>query len=103
MCWHSFIYLTLYICIDVLIDLHNSNTKSTQLATTPTTMLDYDIAKLAQRLDGWSCSDCMQLVAEAASRPLAVLQSATHFQPVHKGWGADAACVCHILRCSCAG
>lgn len=60
-------------------------------------MLDYDIAKLAQRLEGWSCADCMQLVAEAASRPVAVLRQATHFQPVHKGWGADAAYVVNAL------
>lgn len=90
---------TCCVCRELLISY--ASRRPVQLATTPTTLLDFDIAKLAQRLEGWSCADCMQLVAEAASRPLAVLQSATHFQPVHKGWGADSAYVLANLFVSC--
>lgn len=65
-----------------------------QLAATPTTLLDYDIVQLAKQLEGWSCADCMQLVAEAASKPLTQLQGACYFEPVPRGWGSDKEYVC---------
>lgn len=64
-----------------------------QVSATPCELLEDDFDALAARLEGFSRTDCLQLVNEACRAPLEVVQRATHFREVHEDGWAGPRCV----------